>query len=237
MNEKFEKIKKINFLSPYKRFKLILPFAEQQRLEELEKENQKRQSRVLCPENVPESVVPKEETLINEDVPLKNLKYKRKHDNDESESPSKKLKSTDNTENNETPNHVNEAPSTTTNTDATANTENKSDDSDADSVIVVDSLPPPIELTADSDNEESMNDSKSKPKSSKKEKKKNKFKNKQLSKNQTKQQSSQQVAFDYSKVDFKRFQGGSKKVLESSNPKILEIVCIIIVTHIFLHSN
>lgn len=197
---------------------MILPFAEQQRLEELEKENKIRQSRVLCPERIPETTQSDEKTEKEQnEVPLRDLKNKRKLPENDLESPPKKFKSK--IESEEKSNSDSDSSVDTPIVESTPikpkkelKNETKTeiiDDSDTDSVVEVSNLSAPIEINSDSEDETSKPNHKSPKSGRNKKNKKNKFKNK-FTKNQTTQQSSKSVPFDYTKVDFKRFQGGSQ---------------------------
>ncbi|KAG4077921.1 hypothetical protein HA402_013855 [Bradysia odoriphaga] len=91
--EKLNRLKKIKFVSPYARYLAILPIAEQQRLEELKKQQEANKLKRLCPErteNMEDYVVIKEERIVDptgeygENLPLKD--YGKRKPNDAVES-------------------------------------------------------------------------------------------------------------------------------------------------------
>jgi len=89
MKEKLNRLKKIKFVSPYARYLAILPIAEQQRLEDLKKQQEANKLKRLCPEkteNMDEYVVIKQEhpvdptDMYGANMPLKDY-GKRKPNN------------------------------------------------------------------------------------------------------------------------------------------------------------
>lgn len=80
-----QKLKKIKFVSPFTRYKLILPFAEQQRLEAQVKEEELNKTKLLCPVKIEvseEFIFTKEEKPVESDqpIPLKKMIPKRKRE-------------------------------------------------------------------------------------------------------------------------------------------------------------
>lgn len=165
----------------------------------------------MCPERIPETEVPKQQNVETPDMPLKNLKNKRKH-NEEDDSVSKIKKTKKNKSDSKSDEIDKNDTCFSKPSDIKVKSKNKiesddENDSDADAVVEINTLPPPIEIKSESENEEKTKVIQ--PKKKRLDKKARLLRNKQYSKCQTKQHSSQQVPFDYSKVDFKRFQGGS----------------------------
>lgn len=64
----------MKFISPYSRYLAVLPFVQQQRIEELSKQQEENKKKKLCPDNIPEenSVI----NFLNFKMPLlKKMKY------------------------------------------------------------------------------------------------------------------------------------------------------------------
>ncbi|KAJ6639352.1 Exosome component 10 [Pseudolycoriella hygida] len=87
--EKLNRLKKIKFVSPYARYLAILPIAEQQRLEELKKQQEANKLKRLCPEkteSTEEYVLIKEERIDDPNdeyagnLPLKDYGKRKPND-------------------------------------------------------------------------------------------------------------------------------------------------------------
>lgn len=171
-----QKLKKIKFVSPFTRYKLILPFAEQQRLEAQVKEEELNKTKLLCPVKIEvseEFILTKEEKPVESDqpIPLKKMIPKRKREIPEVqeeiivENINKKLKVD----------------------------------------VIIDKNP--SEASEGSSNKDNR--------TSKKPFKNNGKKGERYYTKNDRQSSNKSVDFDYSKVDFNKFQGGSQR--ERSN--------------------
>lgn len=170
------KLKKIKFVSPFTRYKLILPFAEQQRLEAQAKEEEINKTKMLCPvkaEVAEEFIVTKmEEAPVEPEqpIPLKKMIPKRKrevevHHEDVVENTNKKPKID----------------------------------------VFIDKHPSESDRSVLGNSEgSSTNETPKKPKNN------GKKGGRYFTKND-RQSSNKSVDFDYSKVDFNKFQGGSQR--------------------------
>lgn len=167
-----QKLKKIKFVSPFTRYKLILPFAEQQRLEAQAKEEELNKTKLLCPVKVEvteEFISTKDELKpveSDQPIPLKKMIPKRKREVEVQEE------------------------------------------------IVVENInkKPKIEVIVDTKPNEKVEGSSNKDNRTPKKPFKNNGKRgeRYYSKND-RQSSNKTVDFDYSKVDFNKFQGGSQR--------------------------
>lgn len=170
------KLKKIKFVSPFTRYKLILPFAEQQRLEAQAKEEELNKHKLLCPVKieVEEFIVTKEEIPVESDqpIPLKKMIPKRKREAEE----------------------VHE--------DIVVENTYKKPKID----VFIDKNPSESNKSMIENSEGSSNRSPKKPFNKSNGKKGDRY----FSKND-RQSSNKSVDFDYSKVDFNKFQGGSQR--------------------------
>lgn len=170
------KLKKIKFVSPFTRYKLILPFAEQQRLEAQAKEEELNKHKLLCPVKieVEEFIVTKEEIPVESDqpIPLKKMIPKRKREAEE----------------------VHE--------DIVVENTYKKPKID----VFIDKNPSESNKSMIENSEGSSNRSPKQPFNKSNGKKGDRY----FSKND-RQSSNKSVDFDYSKVDFNKFQGGSQR--------------------------
>lgn len=189
LNDKMAKLKKVKFVSPYSRYKCILPFAEEERLAELRSAEELRQQKKLEEPVISVPVIQKTPVVEQEVEPsLNQLKQKRKSDQSAQEvveSKKPKINATSEKE--------------------SSGSESESDSDDSDVVEVPLPKPAPIVI----EDEAVKNEQQPNNKKNKKNKNKN-SKDRYITKNTTKQGSNQAVSFDYSKVDYKRFQGGSQ---------------------------
>lgn len=168
------KLKKIKFVSPFTRYKLILPFAEQQRLEAQAKEEELNKTKLLCPvktEVTEEFIVTKMEEAPEPEqpIPLKKMIPKRKREVEEHHE--------------DVVEHTNKKP--------------KID-------VFIDKNPSESNRKVLGNPEGSSNETPKKPKNN------GKKGGRYFTKND-RQSSNKSVDFDYSKVDFNKFQGGSQR--------------------------
>lgn len=168
-----QKLKKIKFVSPFTRYKLILPFAEQQRLEAQVKEEELNKTKLLCPVKIEvseEFILTKDETPVEPDqpIPLKKMIPKRKREVEVQE----------------------------------------------DCVVENTNKKPKIDVFIDKNPSENSEGT-SKNRTPKKTFKNNGKKGERYYTKNDFQSSHKSVDFDYSKVDFNKFQGGSQR--EKSN--------------------
>lgn len=219
------KLKEIKFVSPYKRYIQILPFAEQLRLEEQRKEREKLKNRKLCPDSV-EEIKQKnksnddkcdliDEKKISENLAkirnkqpevktLNELKAQKRKPDDDVKSLCEDIQSIVEKKKKIDSEIVEKDESSTC-------IITSSDDSDVEII----EKPNPVQIILDDEKEEENSDKKEFRK-----KKNKKQKNKYIAKNKTTQNSNQNIEFDYEKVDFKRFQGGSQNnSARNQNPK------------------
>lgn len=192
-------MRKVNFVSPYDRYKAAIPFAEQQRLKELEKEAELRSSKLLCPVN-PQSIKQEDQPVqIKKEVEdgdrykmpeVKEAKRKREAD-DTSELPmnTKKIKTENSNRKNRSSTSFKETnPETLANSTQNIRSEVVPDEVQSYNQTPQNRLP-----------------------NSRKFKNKNKGNKKKLTSNKTAQSSNQSVHVDFTKVDYSKFRGGSEK--------------------------
>lgn len=167
-----QKLKKIKFVSPFTRYKLILPFAEQQRLEAQVKEEELNKTKLLCPVKIEVAeefiFTTKEEKPVESDqpIPLKKMISKRKREVEVEE----------------------------------------------ESVVENINKKPKIDVIIDKNPSENSEGSSNKDnRTPKKPFKNNGKKGERYYTKNDRQSSNKSVDFDYSKVDFNKFQGGSQR--------------------------
>ncbi|XP_037911782.1 exosome component 10 isoform X2 [Hermetia illucens] len=199
IKKKLSSLRKVNFVSPYDRYKAAIPFAEQQRLKELEKEAELRSSKLLCPVN-PQSIKQEDQPVqIKKEVEdgdlykmpeVKEAKRKREAD-DTSELPMnvKKIKTeVSNKKNRSSTSFKETSPETLANSTQNIRSEVAPDEVQSYNQTPQNRLP-----------------------NSRKFKNKNKGNKKKLTSNKTVQSSNQSVHVDFTKVDYSKFRGGSEK--------------------------
>ncbi|KAG5676319.1 hypothetical protein PVAND_006165 [Polypedilum vanderplanki] len=184
----------IKFISPYHRYKSMIPFMEEQRRKEAAMEEERRkqmleEKKKQMPELEIVKIGDNEESV---EVPLRNLKRSNAN-NDEFKSPHKKWKKV---------NNQNDDKLKATLSNGSVTSSSSSEQNDA---------------TQQHEIEEKLKEVESIVDKMKKNNKKHNKKGKPQKASDFRQNSNKPVPFDYSKVDYNRFQGGSSSSSTNSN--------------------
>lgn len=190
--KKLKQSKIAQFVSPFKRYLAILPFAEQQRLEEIARMSEEKRKRKLCPEKnvvfATTDLIIKDELKLTEDI---------EDDIDEFKSPLADYDKRRKALQKAVAAAIKDTPPSP---DVVPPSKKRRLDDDREG-SATSSSQVPEELSQNSPNGSSSVDA-----SKNHQKNKKKWQN-----NKTGQASSRPVDFDYSQVDFKKFQGGSAR--------------------------